>query len=137
MTVRKEHLSPPELFSTRGLGFTHVVTSAPGKTVHISGQTAWNAERKIVGGDDLGQQAQQALRNLRTALEAAGATPNDVVFTRVFLVNYRPEYAAVLSPLLEQFYAGGPPPGSTWLGVQALAVPGFLIEIEATAVIAG
>jgi len=137
MTVLKEHLSPPELFSTRGLGFTHVVTSAPGKTIHVSGQTAWNAERKIVGGDDLGQQAQQALRNLRTALEAAGATPRDVVFTRVFLVNYRPEYAAVLSPLLEQFYAGGPPPGSTWLGVQALAVPGFLIEIEATAVIAG
>ena len=137
MSVAKEHLSPTGLFSTRGLGFTHVVTSAPGKTIHVSGQTAWNAERKLIGGADLGQQTDQALANLRTALEAAGATPNDVVFTRVFLVNYRPEYAAVLSPLLEQFYAGGPPPGSTWLGVQALAVPGFLIEIEATAVIAG
>ena len=137
MSVAKEHLSPTGLFSTRGLGFTHVVTSAPGKTIHVSGQTAWNAERKLVGGADLGQQTEQALRNLRTALEAAGATPRDVVFVRVFVVNYRQEHAAVLAPLLEHFFAGGPPPGSTWLGVQSLAAPGFLIEIEATAVIAG
>ena len=113
------------------------MTSAPGVTIHVSGQVAWNAERKLIGGNDLGEQAQQALRNLRTALEAAGATPRDVVFVRVFVVNYRQEHAAVLSPLLEQFFAGGPPPGSTWLGVQSLASPGFLIEIEATAVIAG
>lgn len=137
MTVAKEHLSPAGLFSTKGFGFTHVVTSAPGKTIHVSGQVAWNAERKLVGGNDLGAQAEQALANLRTALAAAGATPRDVVFVRVFVVNYRPEHAGVLSPLLERFFAGGPPPGSTWLGVQSLANPAFLIEIEATAVIAG
>ena len=137
MSVAKEHLSPTGLFSTRGLGFTHVVTSAPGKTIHVSGQTAWNAERKLVGGADLGQQAEQALRNLRTALEAAGATPADVVVVRVFVVNYRQEHAAVIGPALDKFFAGSPAPASTWLGVQALAAPGFLIEIEATAVIAG
>lgn len=136
MTVAKQHLSPAGLFSTKGLGFTHVVTSAPGITVYVSGQTAWSAERKLVGGNDLRLQAEAALGNLRTALAAAKATPADAVALRVYVVNYKPEYAAVLSPLFESFFAGGPPPTSTWLGVTALAVPGLLIEIEATAVVA-
>jgi enamine deaminase RidA (YjgF/YER057c/UK114 family) len=137
MSVDKRHISPPELFSTKGLGFTQVVASAPGTTLHVSGQTAWNAERKLVGGSDLRAQAEQALANLRAALAAAGATPRDVVSTRIYFVDYRPEHAGVMGPLLEAFFAGGPPPASTWLGVSALAVPGFLIEIEATAVVAG
>jgi enamine deaminase RidA (YjgF/YER057c/UK114 family) len=134
MSVEQQHISPTGLFSTRGLGFTHVVTSAPGKTIWISGQTAWDADRKLVGGNDLGKQAEQALANLRTALGAAGVTPRDVVFFRVYVVDYEPAFAGVLSPLFEVFFAGGPPPGSTWVGVKALAVPGFRIEIEAVAV---
>jgi len=74
MTVAKQHLSPAGLFSTKGLGFTHVVTSAPSITVYVSGQTAWSAERKLVGGNDLRLQARAALGNLRTAL-AAGEGP--------------------------------------------------------------
>ena len=133
--MQHDHFNPPGLFSTQGLGFTHVVKSAPGTTIHVSGQTAWNADRKLVGGNDLGLQAKQAFANLGIALEAAGAGPRDVVFVRVYIVGYKPEYAAVISPAMEAFFAGGPPPGSTWVGVSALAAPGFLIEVEATAVI--
>jgi enamine deaminase RidA (YjgF/YER057c/UK114 family) len=133
--MQHDFFNPPELFSTQGLGFTHVVKSAPGTTIHISGQTAWNAERKLVGGSDLGLQAKQAFANLGIALAAAGAGPRDVVFVRVYIVGYKPEYAGVISPAMESFFEGGPPPGSTWVGVSALAVPGFLIEVEATAVI--
>ena len=133
--MQHDYMNPPGLFSTQGLGFTHVVKSAPGTTIHISGQTAWNAERKLVGGNDLALQAAQAFANLRTALEAAGAGPRDVVFVRIYLVDYKPAYAAVIGPLMEAFFSGGPPPGSTWVGVSALAVPGFLIEVEATAVV--
>jgi len=61
MSVEQQHLSPAGLFPTRGLGCTHVVTSAPGKRVWISGQTAWDADRKLAGGNDLGEQAEQAL----------------------------------------------------------------------------
>src|SRR4029453_11449110 len=136
MPVEKKHISPAGLFSTRRLGFTHVVTSSPGTTAYISGQTAWDAHRKIVGGTDLRLQAEQSFRNLRTALEAAGAAPADVVFVRLYIVNYRPEHAATLSPMLEEFFAGAPLPASTWVGVQSLAVSDFLIEIEAIAVLA-
>src|SRR5262245_30426377 len=101
MPIAKRHISPPRLFSTKHLGFTHVGTSSPGTTVYISGQTAWDADRKIVGGADLRLQAEQSFRNLRTALEAAGASPADVVFVRLYVVDYRAEHAAVLSPMLE------------------------------------
>ncbi len=133
--MQHDYFNPPGLFSTQGLGFTQVVKSAPGTTIHVSGQTAWNAERKLVGGDDLGLQAKQALANLRTALEAADAGPRDVTLVRIYVVAYQPEHAGVIGPLLEAFFAGGPPPASTWIGVSALAVPGFRIEIEATAVV--
>jgi enamine deaminase RidA (YjgF/YER057c/UK114 family) len=137
MPVEKRHISPEGLFSTRLLGFTHVVTSAPGTTVYISGQTAWDADRNVVGGADLRLQAEQAFRNLRIALDAAGASPADVVFVRLYVVSYRREHAAILGPLLEEFFSGVPLPASTWVGVQALAVPDFLVEVEATAVIGG
>jgi enamine deaminase RidA (YjgF/YER057c/UK114 family) len=133
--MQHDYFNPPELFSTQGLGFTHVVKSAPGRTLHVSGQTAWNAERKLVGGSDLGLQAKQAFENLRIALAAGGAGPRDVVFVRLYVVGYKPEHAGVISPLMETFFAGGSPPASTWVGVSALAVPGFLIEVEATAVV--
>lgn len=133
--MQHDYFNPPGLFSTQGLGFTQVVKSAPGTTIHVSGQTAWNAERELVGGDDLGLQAKQALANLRIALEAAGAGPRDVVLVRIYVVDYEPKYASAIGPLLEAFFAGGPPPASTWIGVSALAVPEFLIEIEATAVV--
>jgi hypothetical protein len=50
MPIEKNHISPPGLFSTQRLGCTHVVTSSPGTTVYISGQTAWDKDRKVVGG---------------------------------------------------------------------------------------
>ena len=133
--MQHDYFNPPELFSTQGLGFTHVVKSGPGKTIHVSGQTAWNADRKLVGGNDLALQAKQAFENLRIALAAGGAGPRDVVFVRIYIVGYKPECAAVVGPLLESFFDGGQPPASTWVGVSALAVPDFLIEVEATAVV--
>ena len=61
-------------------------------------------------------------------------TPADVTMLRTYIVEYKPEYAAGLGPLFDRFFDGRPP-ASTRVGVQALAVPGLLIEIEAIAVI--
>jgi enamine deaminase RidA (YjgF/YER057c/UK114 family) len=133
--VPKQHLAPPELFPSERFGFTQVVTSPPGKLVFVSGQVAWDAELKLVGGADLAEQAGQALANLGVALTAAGASPADVTMLRTYIVDYKPEYAAMLAPHFERFLAGARPPASTWVGVQALAAPGLLIEIEAVAVV--
>jgi enamine deaminase RidA (YjgF/YER057c/UK114 family) len=133
----KRHIQPPELFGSEKLGFTQVVTSDPGTLVFVSGQTAMNREFRTVGGTDLAAQAEQALANLGDALSAAGASPADVTSLRVYVAGYEPAHAAVIGPIFGRFFSDGPPPAQTLLGVQTLAMPELLIEIEATAVIAG
>lgn len=133
--MSRQHLQPPELFESRRLGFTQVVTSPPGKLVFVSGQVAWDREMKLIGDSDLGAQTEQALENLRSALHAADASPADVTMCRAYVVDYQPEYAAQIGPYFDRFFAGAAPPASTWIGVQSLAAPGLLIEIEAMAVV--
>lgn len=131
----KEYLNPEALFPSLESGFSQIVVASGRRTIYISGQTAWNANRQIVGGNDLGQQARQALANLQTAVEVAGGTMADVVALRIYIVNYRPEQADAMSSALREFFPAERRPASTWIGVPALAVTDFLIEIEATAVL--
>ena len=130
-----KQLNPVTLFPSLPFGFSQVVTSRGGKFVHVSGQTAWDTEMKIVGAGDLAAQTRKALENVRLALAAAGATPADVVRMRLYVVNYDPRMVDTLAGILKGFFPAEAPPASTWIGVQSLAVPEFLIEIEVTAVV--
>ena len=103
--------------------------------VFISGQTAWDGRKKIVGEENLLEQTRQALRNVAVAMEAAGGTLEDVVALRIYIVNYQAESAGAVGSVLREFFSASNPPASTWIGVSALAVPEFLIEIEAAAVL--
>ena len=53
---------------------------------------------------------------------------------RTYIVGFVPEYGAKLAPTFAEFFQGRPP-ASTRVGVEALALPGLLIEIEAIAVV--
>ena len=130
----KQYIQPSETFDAKRFGFTQVVTSPPGKLVFVSGQVALDRDLKLVGEGDVGAQAEQALENLGSSLKAAGASPSDVTMMRTYVVDYRVELAAAIDPHFARFYTGKPP-ASTRIGVQALAVPGLLIEIEAVAVV--
>ena len=131
----KEHIQPGELFSSQNLGFTQVVKSTPGTQVFIAGQVGYDKSFKIVGPGDLAAQTEKALSNLGHALSAAGATPADVTMLRVYIANYDPSLFAKIHPLIGAFFGDSPPPAQTVLGVQALAGPDILIELEAVAVI--
>lgn len=69
-------------------------------------------------------------------LAAAGATPADIVRIRTYVVDHTSDKLGIAGPELAAFRGKAPPAPNTWIGVQALALPGFLIEIEATAVVA-
>jgi enamine deaminase RidA (YjgF/YER057c/UK114 family) len=131
----KQHLNPDTLFQSLPIGFSQAVVSQGGKTVYLSGQTAWDANKQIVGGNDLGEQTRQALRNVRFGVEAAGGTVADVVSLRLYVVNPKAGDMGTVGEALREFFSANKPPASTWLGVMSLAVPDFLIEIEAVAVI--
>ena len=133
--MSKECVNPKSLFPSVQHGFSQVVVASGRKMVFISGQTAWDTRKKIIGGDNLLEQARQAMRNLQTAIGAAGGTLKDIVSLRIYIVNYQVENANALRTALNEFFYSANPPASTWIGVSALAVPEFLIEIEATAVL--
>ena len=131
----KEYVNPNSLFPSLPHGFSQVVIASGRKMVFISGQTAWDARKNIVGGDSVLEQARQAFRNLEKAMEAAGGTLKDVVALRIYVVDYQAESGTAVGTALREFFSPENPPASTWIGVSALAVPEFLIEIEATAVL--
>lgn len=131
----KQYINPDSLFPSLPHGFSQIVVATGGKTIYISGQTAWDQNRQIVGGADLAQQTRQALRNIQAAIEAAGGSLADIVALRIYIVDYRPEQANAVGGALREFFPEQRRPASTWIGVSALAVPDFLIEIEATAAI--
>lgn len=130
----KDFVNPDTLFPSVAHGFSQIVIASGKKMAFISGQTAWDAQKKIVGGDNLLEQTRQSLRNVNAAMVAAGGTLKDVVALRIYIVNYQPENANAVGTALREFFPQNPP-ASTWIGVTALARPEFLIEIEATAVL--
>jgi enamine deaminase RidA (YjgF/YER057c/UK114 family) len=131
----KEYLNPNSLFSSLPHGFSQVVIATGRKMVFVSGQTAWDLRKNIVGGDSVLEQARQAFRNLEAAMEAAGGTLKDIVALRIYVVDYQAESGTAVGTALREFFSPENPPASTWIGVSALAIPEFLIEIEATAVL--
>ena len=129
-------INPDGLYDALGYGFSHATLQDGGRTLHLAGQVAWDAECNVVGGDDLAAQTKQALANLKAVLAAVGATPADIVRLRTYVVNHTPDKLGVVLPEVGAFYEGATPAPNTFIGVAALALPDFLIEIEATAAIA-
>jgi enamine deaminase RidA (YjgF/YER057c/UK114 family) len=124
--------------TTEGLlrtpNFAQVLVATGTRTVYTSGQVSVDEDGKLVGAGDLAAQTTQAMKNLGLALEAAGATFADIVKTTTFVVNYRPEQRTVITGAKKPFWAGQPPT-SALIGVASLALPEWLIEIEAVAVL--
>lgn len=132
----KQHLNPPDLFPSLQYGFSQIVTSPPGRLVFLSGQVAWDAQESLIGRDDLETQTRKTLRNVERALDAAGARWSDLVALRLYIVDYEASRDSPrITNVLKEMFADGDPPACTWIGVAALANEGFLIEIEATAVV--
>lgn len=132
----KQHLNPPGLFPSTQYGFSQIVSATPGRLVFLSGQVAWDAQQNLIGSGDLKAQTRQALRNVETALGAAGARLTDLVALRLYIVDYEASRdASAITEVLKAVFEGSDPPACTWIGVAALANAGFLIEVEATAVV--
>jgi len=130
--VPKTSINPEGMAKPVG-PYAHVVTAPPGgRLVFCAGAVAYDSEGNLVGPGDIVAQTRQVMKNLRLALEAAGATFADVVKVTNYVLDAR-EWPKVLPIRAE--YLPEPHPASTFLEVRALMFPELLIEIEAVAVV--
>lgn len=129
MSIR--HINPEGLH--RSPAFSQaVVVEQPTKTIYIGGQNGVDADGKLVG-PTVGEQALQAFRNLATILESEGASLADIVHWRIATVDGQSFDDGVAA--FQQVWDRADPPPAITVHVVAGLGPGFLVEIDAVAVV--
>lgn len=121
--IEREFINP-------AAGYTQVVavTANGVKTLFISGQ--------VSEGETVEAQLRGAYQSLSKQLADAGADVTDVVKLNTYIVDYEPAHLDVFRRVRDEFFAEQNRPASTLIGVAALALPKYRVEIEATAIVA-
>lgn len=128
MTQPIVRLNPPSLPDAGQAGYSQISIVEPGRMAYVSGQVAWRRDGGPVP-DDLAAQMEIVASNAKAALEAIGATPQDIVIARVYVVDLTPERLEAMMPAFLATFDGARP-CVTGIGVAALAAPDLQVEME-------
>jgi enamine deaminase RidA (YjgF/YER057c/UK114 family) len=133
--MQKTIINPPHLARPRG--FSHGILTTGGRMLFLAGQTASDAQGRIVAPGDVVAQYEQVLRNLKAVVEAAGGAMQDIVKITIF-VSDRDGYLAHLKQLgrVHQSIFGAYYPATALFEISRFYQDEALIEIEGIAVIA-
>ena len=122
---------PANLANIRKTIYHHFIrVDNPKSLIFLSGQLARDSNGKLVGAGDMAEQTRQCIRNMRTVLEAAGGTLDDIVSIVVYTTDIR-QFREIVEARMEFFATKLPT--STIVEVNHLADPGLMIEFQATA----
>ena len=129
-----EVVNPPSLPAPSG--FAHAVVTRGGRTVWLAGQTALDADGRIVAPGDVVAQFEQALSNLLTALDAAGGRPEHLVTMTTYIVDV-PDYRAHARDIgrVWRKLVGTRYPAMAGIGVDRLWDEEALVEVQGVAVV--
>jgi enamine deaminase RidA (YjgF/YER057c/UK114 family) len=125
--INPDDLPTPEIYS-------QVVVATGSKMVFVSGQQPEDINGKLVGHGDFAAQARLAFGNLGRALAAVGARPADVCKITVYVVDYNRDVHVPLIEAAQIALFGDHKPANVVVGIAVMS-PGYLIEVDAVAVI--
>jgi enamine deaminase RidA (YjgF/YER057c/UK114 family) len=114
-------------------GYSHIAVGRGGTVVFTAGAVPLDAEGDLVGEGDPVAQAVQVISNLLAALQTAGAQPQDVAKTTVYVAGASFEAQSAVWQVVRSSELGRAP--STLVGVPTLGYRGQLVEVEAIALI--
>jgi reactive intermediate/imine deaminase len=109
-----------------------IEVEAKGKLVFISGMTSRRADGTIAGVGDIEAQTRQVCENLKSAVEAAGGTLDDICRVDVYVRNM--EHFDRIHKVRREYFKA-PAPASTMVEVTKMTSPDYLIEISAIALV--
>jgi enamine deaminase RidA (YjgF/YER057c/UK114 family) len=131
--MERKHINPPELF--KHPSYTRVITiTGPSKLIFIAGQTPSDEKYRPIAIGDMRAQYLRVMQALTIQLRAAGATWDDVVYRRLFVLDMDAFTKVQTDPTMTYPWHPDRPPPSTLVGVTRLSHPDFLIEIDLMAV---
>jgi reactive intermediate/imine deaminase len=114
--------------------YSHAVVVESGTLVFVSGQVAYDAQRRVVGKGDMRAQTRQVLENLKAVLADAGTDLAHVVRLNAYLTDMS-QLEGHREVRKEYFGDFANAPASTLVGVSRLVDPDLLLEVEAVAVV--
>jgi len=129
-----------ELINPAGLekpvGYAHVAKITGGNMVHVAGQAPFDERGQVVGKDDFVAQFRQVVRNLKTAIEAAGGRPDQYAVLTIYITNLEAYWnnTKILGSAYREVF-GKYFPAITLVEVKRLYNPDCLIEVSGIAVI--
>mgnify|MGYP001409761513 FL=1 len=128
MTETITRMNPETLPDASRAGYSQISIVEPGRLAFVSGQVAWRRDGGAVPAS-AAEQLDIVIENLSAALVALNATTHDIAQMRIYAVDLNPEGMQAGMAAIGKFLNGAQP-SLTGIGVQALAAPGLLIEVE-------
>ena len=111
------------------MGFPQVLIADPQRLL-FANSVSLDRDMNLIGEGDLKVQMRQTLSNLRAILESADATPANILQMRVNVAQMNDESRLVVIEELNDFYGERPRASNALIGIDRLARPQLLVEIE-------
>ncbi len=129
----KIRYNPPTGWPQNGRAFNHGVIAGDGKTLHMTGQVAWDGEGNLIGEGDCEQQIRQCFDNVEHILSAVGGRFDDIVSLTIFFLDSSdlPTIQKVRAERLNPETA----PASILIQTPGLVIPELLVELVPVAII--
>jgi len=130
--MKKQQISSDRIRQPSGHFSQAIAVEAKGRLVFLSGMTARRPDGTIAGIGDIEAQTRQVCENLKSAIEAAGGTLDDICRVDVYVRNM--EHFDKIHKVRREYFKQ-PAPASTMVEIAKMTSPEYLIEINAIAVV--